>query len=116
MKKLWDHYASAWSTPDEKKRISILEKHLAPSVVYTDPETQATGYQELSDYMAQFQEGFPGRRFVVSKVIVHHGRCLAWWTMQTEKGEIDAEGASFAEIGQDGRLSRIFGFFGEEAV
>jgi hypothetical protein len=115
MKETWIEYASAWSTEDDEARNNILQKRLAAGVVYTDPQTQLSGPEKLSEYMRQFQRGFPGRRFVIEEVISHHGSCLAHWRLQNERNEVEMKGASFAEVDRDGRLSRIFGFFGAAA-
>jgi hypothetical protein len=112
MKALWNEYATAWSTPDRESRRQILEKRLTPDVQYTDPVTETSGYQEISDYMESFQTDYPGRRFIISEIITHHNSCLARWTMQNRESEIEMRGASFAEIGTDGRLRYIRGFFG----
>jgi hypothetical protein len=113
MKDTWTEYASAWSTKDPARRQTILEKRLSPEVVYTDPQTQLLGYHQLSEYMQRFQSGFPGRHFVIENVVVHHQVCLAYWSLQNEKSEIEMRGASFAEFKPDNRLVRICGFFGD---
>jgi hypothetical protein len=112
MKAIWMEYASAWSTKDHTARHKILEKRLNPEVVYLDPETQLSGYDQLSDYIQRFQAGFPSRQFVIENVAVHHQVCLAHWSLQNEKNEIEMQGASFAELGPDNRFLRIYGFFG----
>ena len=112
MKELWSEYAAAWSTPDRAARHKILEERLTPDVHYADPDSETTGYEELSDYMENFQRGYPGRRFVVSEVIAHHNGCLAHRTMQNDQSEVEMVGASYAELEADGRLRRIRGFFG----
>jgi hypothetical protein len=111
MKDIWMEYASAWSTKDAVARKKILKKRLSPQVVYTDPQAQLSGYDQLSGYMQRFQHGFPGRQFVIEHVVVHHDVCLAHWSLQNEKSEIEMQGASFAEFGPDSRLVRICGFF-----
>jgi len=116
MKETWIEYASAWSTKDDEARNNILKQRLTSGVVYTDPQTQLSGQEKLSEYMQQFQRGFPGRRFVIDEVISHHGSCLARWSLQNERNEVEMKGASFAEVDPEGRLSRIFGFFGGAAL
>ena len=56
MKKLWDSYASAWSMKDGEFRRTILEKYLTPDVTYTDPETQTSGYEEISAWATSLVE------------------------------------------------------------
>jgi SnoaL-like domain len=116
MKELWSEYSAAWSTPDRVVRHKILEKRLTPDVNYADPESETSGYQELSDYMENFQRGYPGRRFVVSEIIAHHNGCLVHWTMQNGQSEVEMVGASYAELAADGRLRRIRGFFGSASA
>jgi hypothetical protein len=76
-------WGSAWSEPDEKRRLELLGRAAAPTCTYMDPNTELTGHVAISGYMAGFQESAPGARFVTTGF---RGTTIAaacsgtWWT------------------------------------
>jgi len=72
---------------------------------------QTRGYDQLSEYMAQFQEQFPGCYFETKYFLQHHGRSIARWDMKNDKGEAISEGISFAEYSDNGLLIAETGFY-----
>ncbi len=111
MKKIWDEYALSWSETDETARLKIFASCLGEAIAYCDPMMNTSGYEELSGYMNGFQQQLPGHRFVIDEVMAHNGRCLAKWTLSSQEHGAVHEGTSFAEVGEDGRLTNITGFF-----
>ena len=89
----------------------MFEQCLSPECVYTDPIIQATGYGQLSGYMAELQKNVPGVRFVTTDSKNHHDRSLTHWNMLDGKGNILDQGASYGVYGADGRLTQMTGFF-----
>jgi len=110
-KNTWETYTKSWSETDPNKRMQLLKESLSPQCVYTDPNVQASGYENLSGYMTQFQKSAPGARFVTTEFVEHHDRSLVHWNMTDDKGKILGTGASFAVYGDDGRLLQMSGFF-----
>ncbi|MBI1761429.1 MAG: nuclear transport factor 2 family protein [Acidobacteria bacterium] len=107
----WEAYTSSWSDTDAETRKTTLEQNLNSDCTYTDPNIQTVGYQSLSNYMAQFQQGFPGAKFVTTAFREHHNQSLAHWNMVNVEGEILSKGASFGEYATDRRLTKMTGFF-----
>ncbi len=111
MKKLWDRYARSWSEGREEERLKIFKTCLADNITYCDPMMSTSGYDELSDYMAGFQQQLPGHAFIIDEVMVHHGVCMAKWRLMGKEHGSVHKGTSFAQVDEDGRLSSISGFF-----
>lgn len=109
-KALWDRYAKIWSA-NEATRKSELSACLAPNVTYRDPQVEVTGYDNFSNYMAEFQTGFPGCSFKIKNVIEHHDRELANWELQNKDGDILMTGTSFAVRTADNQFQELNGFF-----
>ena len=58
-------------------------------------------------------EQFPGQRFVrTSGIDAHHGLVRFEWALVDEGGAASVTGLDVGIVADDGRLSRIAGFFG----
>lgn len=110
-KDIWEAYTKSWSVADASKRLQLFEECLSPDCVYTDPITRATGYDQLSRYMADLHKHVPGVTFVTTDFKSHHDRSLTHWNMVSGSGEILSQGASYGVYGTDGRLTQMAGFF-----
>jgi hypothetical protein len=110
-KSIWETYTKSWSQSDTSQRLRLFEQCLSPDCVYTDPKIQASGYDNLSAYMSEFQKNVPGGRFATTDFRNHHDRSLAQWEMQDGIGNTLIRGVSFAVYGADGRLKQMTGFF-----
>jgi SnoaL-like domain len=104
-------YGKSWSETDAAKRLQLLEQSLNPDCVYTDPLVQTTGYEPLSEYMAELQKNISGVNFVPTELKSHHDRTLMHWNMADGNGNILGQGASYFLHGADGRLKQMTGFF-----
>jgi len=110
-------YAGAWSEPDEAKRRKLLDAAWADDGTYTDPTVHVEGREALLAHIAAFQQQMPGARIRgTSGVDAHHGRLRFTWAMDDANGSVVVEGIDFGEVGADGRLARIVGFFGAPPV
>lgn len=107
---LWERYSAIWSLETEY-RMDELERCLADDASYCDPNVLLNGRVELSAYMQGFQQDVPGGCFRIDSVSNHHDRSLSRWTLLDSNGNELQHGASFALHAEDGRLSRITGFF-----
>jgi len=106
-------YAAAWNEPDATRRRRLLEEAWADDGVYTDPTAHVEGREALAAHIAGFQQQMPGARLGgTSGIDEHHGRLRFTWVMRAADGSTVVEGIDFGELGPDGRLSRIVGFFG----
>ncbi len=107
---IWEKYGASWSEPNEKIRKENLQEQLVSTCKYTDPNVDILGIDKLSDYMGEFQNAFPGAKFVVTDFKIHHDQSLAHWNMVDGDGNILSKGASFGMY-KDGQLTKMTRFF-----
>jgi hypothetical protein len=106
-------HCAAWNTTNRADRDRLLERVFARDGAYSDPTpAYAAGRAALSDHIAKFQRRNPGGRFRCSAPQIHHGAMRVSWLFLKPDGTVDAEGTDFYELGQDGQIRRITGFFG----
>ncbi len=106
-----DTYEASWSATDPAKRLDLFMQSLSPECVYTDPNTQLKGYEQLAGYMSELQRQVPGVRFVTTEFKTHHDRSLTHWQMEDGSGKVIGVGASLFVHASDGRLTQMTGFF-----
>jgi hypothetical protein len=106
-------YTRAWSEIDEAARGDLLETAWGDETQYTDPTAKVRGRDELVLHIGGFQQQWPGARIEMSSgVDAHHGMLRFRWQMVGADGAVLLEGMDFGDVGGDGRLQRIAGFFG----
>ncbi|HKY35464.1 MAG TPA: nuclear transport factor 2 family protein [Polyangiaceae bacterium] len=111
LRAVWETYVSAWKAVASTEKRAIFATCLAPSCVYTDPLTQAKGWDELLAYMLSFHQQVPGGHFVTEYFSAHHGRSIARWKMLNGEGQLLGEGTSYGEYDAEQRLVAMAGFF-----
>ena len=106
-------YGAAWNEPDEGARRKLLEQAWADDAVYCDPTATVAGRDALITHIAGFQQMLPGARIEMTSGVDEHDGWLRFaWSMIDASGATATEGFDVGEIGPDGRLQRIVGFFG----
>jgi archaellum component FlaC len=110
---LWETYRASWSNDNSVERTEELRNILTEDFEYIDPNIELKGYEELSDYMLQFQKEFVGASFTIQDFQEHHNRSLAHWNMVNAENEVVANGTDFA-IYEYGKLKQIIGFFKQD--
>jgi hypothetical protein len=106
-------YGAAWNEPDEAARRKLLEQAWADDGVYCDPTATVDGRDALLAHIGGFQTMLPGARIETSSGVDEHDGWLRFaWTMISADGTPAMEGFDVGELGPDGRLRRIVGFFG----
>jgi hypothetical protein len=74
---------------------------------------QLTGQQALAAHITKVQSAKPGARIeFMSGIDVHHNVARFLWRFMRADGSCGDASIDFGEIGADGRLTRIVGFFG----
>lgn len=106
-------YSAAWNETDEAARRKLLDHGWADDGVYCDPTATVNGRDALVAHIAGFHQQFPGAHIdQASGVDEHDGWLRFAWTMLGPDGATIMDGIDVGELGPDGRLRRIVGFFG----
>lgn len=106
-------YVAAWAQIDEEERRALLEKSWADDGIYIDPTAEVVGREALIRLIESYHQQFAGHRILcTSGVDEHHSRFRFTWAWVDPEGNLVSEGMDFGEVGPDGRLIRITGFFG----
>jgi hypothetical protein len=109
-----DTYLSAWSEQDPAARAELVARVWAPDGRLIDPPMAASGPEEISGMHGALQGQFPGHTFRrASAIDAHHDHLRFAWELVAPDGTVALRGLDVGEIGEDGRLRRITGFFGE---
>ena len=106
-------YMAAWNEADAIARERLLEQCWADNGAYVDPNVGLIGREALSAHISKVQAGRPGARLeFMSGVDIHHNVLRFLWRLVRADGTCGDTSIDFGEIGPDGRLTRIIGFFG----
>lgn len=106
-------YLAAWNERDADERLRLLERACAPGVRYVDPEVEATGVEELSRVIEDFQAGYPGHALRLDTgVDAHHDVVRFAWLVKRHDGTTLARGMDACIRSAEGRLTLVVGFFG----
>ncbi|XSC42073.1 nuclear transport factor 2 family protein [Bradyrhizobium sp. RDT10] len=106
-------YMAAWNESNDTARGALLEQCWSDGAVYLDPTVSLAGRDALGAHIAAVQAGRPGARLeFMSGIDVHHNVVRFLWRLVRADGTCGDTSIDFGEIGADGRLVRIVGFFG----
>lgn len=111
-----DTYFAMWNEDDPHRRSELVERAWSADGRYLDPLLEAEGHGALSAMVDGVHQQFPGQRFRRSSDIdAHHGWVRFAWELGSPDGPVTVAGIDVGELGDDGRLRQITGFFGELA-
>jgi hypothetical protein len=106
-------YMAAWNEPDDAARRALLAQCWSDSGVYLDPNVLLAGRDALATKIGEVLAGRPGARLeFMSGIDVHHNMVRFLWRLVRADGTYGDISIDFGEIGPDGRLVKIVGFFG----
>ena len=108
-------YFQAWNEPVAAKRDALLNQCWADNAEYTDPGTHAKGRTALSVEIGKFlgNEQLKGFSIVpASDIDVHHRVFRFEWEMRDADGNTVTPGMDYGEYDDQGRITKIVGFFG----
>jgi len=106
-------YMAAWNEPDDTARGALLAQCWSEGGVYLDPNVSLAGRDALATKIGEVLAGRPGARLeFMSGIDVHHDMVRFLWRLVREDGTCGDTSVDFGEIGPDGRLVKIVGFFG----
>jgi hypothetical protein len=108
-----DAYVAAWNETDPDRRAAHVAQAWTPDGAYVDPMFAASGHAAIADMHGTAQEQFPGHSVVrTSGLDAHNGLVRFGWELRDPEGATVVAGLDVAIVADDGRLSRLGGFFG----
>lgn len=107
----WDTYTSSWKAKTREEKTSLLGDSVRDDAVYTDPLAQVASREALVAYMLEFHKQVPGGHFRTKSFQAHNNKSIAQWDMVAEDESVIGEGISYGEYDEQGRLTRMTGFF-----
>jgi SnoaL-like protein len=106
-------YMAAWNEADGARRSALLEQCWADGGTYVDPGVELIGRDALAQHIGKMQAGRPGARLeFMSGIDVHHRVLRFLWRLARADGTFGDTSIDVGEIGPDGRLIKMVGFFG----
>ena len=107
-----DHMLAAWNERDPARVRTHLERAVAPDVVFVDPSIDLQGIDDFEANVHEVHRQLPGAVYArTSAVDSHHGLHRYSWLISREGEEI-LPGFDVTEVGPDGKVMRVLGFFG----
>lgn len=108
-----DLYCQCWNEALPESRRALLEQIWSEDATYTDPTIHLVGVDQLNQHIGVVLEQSSGSRIVRTSEVDFHNSVLRFsWHKELSSGVILPEGTDFGEIGENGMLTRIVGFFG----
>jgi hypothetical protein len=106
-------YMAAWNEREAAARDTLLQQCWSDGGVYVDPNVSLTGREALGSHIAKVRASRPGARLeFMSGIDVHHNVVRFLWRLARADGTCGDTSIDFGEVGPDGRLVKIVGFFG----
>jgi SnoaL-like domain len=103
-------YLETFNETDADRRRELLEALYARDSTYTDPHVDLQGPEQITTFIEQTHERFPGVRFTLGGPIdAHHDQARFQW----HAGPAEAPDAIIGFdviIAQNGRIRNVYGF------
>lgn len=113
---LVDTHLEAYGDADPRRRAALVARVWAADGALLDPPFDGAGHDAIAALTDVVLAHFPGHRFErTTAVDVHHGVARYGWALVAPDGSAAVTGIDVADIGEDGRLRRVVGFFGDLA-
>lgn len=108
-----DNHLAGYAEPDPDRRRDLLSAAWADDGHLIDPPLEGVGLDAIVGCGEAVVTHYPGHRFVrTSDVDAHHDTARYSWELRDSDDSVVLEGVDIADLGHDGRLRRIVGFFG----
>ncbi|MEO8190111.1 MAG: SRPBCC domain-containing protein [Acidobacteriota bacterium] len=108
-----DASLAAWSERDPARRAKLLDESWSDAPSFRDPFASVTGRDALDAHIQTvLAMSPPGARLVRSGPVEQcHGHVRFSWRAEGPDGSAFATGMNFGDLAEDGRLSRVVGFW-----
>ena len=108
-------YLEAWNTTDPVERVDLLEWTVTDDVEFVDPLANIKGRGDLIQHITATRATYRDITFEPrGEHDTHNNLVRAPWLAKIG-GKVSLRGIDVDEVAEDGRLSRIIGFFDREA-
>jgi hypothetical protein len=109
-----DAYFAMLNEADDARRLALARRAWADDASFVDPMFSASGGPEaISEAIGGAQAQFPGHVLTrTSGIDAHHSLVRFSWQLADPDGNVVVDGLDVAIVADDGRLSRLAGFFG----
>lgn len=110
-----DMYLAGYTESDPAERASLIAAAWSAEGELVDPPFDGRGHDGIAAMTDTLLGTFAGHTFCrMTEVDEHHGFGRYGWALVGPDGSTSASGTDFVQIGDDGRLSRVVGFFGDQ--
>lgn len=108
-----DKYIAAWNATGSSARRLLLRECWGDDATYIDPTVSLIGRGALERHIESVGSRRPGSHLELMSGVDHHHNVLRFlWRLVQADGSHGSTSIDFGEIGRDGRLTKIAGFFG----
>ena len=111
--KIVTHYMAAWNEPEDAARRACSSDAGATAASISIRMFRSPGVTPSARQIAKVLASRPGARLeFMSGIDVHHNVVRFLWRLVRADGTCGDTSIDFGEVGPDGRLVKIVGFFG----
>ena len=111
---LVDEHLAAYGDADTVRRAEVIARIWAADGELVDPPIDGAGHDGIAAMTDAVLGLYPDHTFRrVTAVDAHHRFARYGWELVDAAGSVVLTGTDVAEIGEDGRLAMIVGFFGD---
>lgn len=105
-------YLDAWNEPDPAVRLDLLTQAMSDDATYIDPTATVEGRPQLVDHIGLYQQRAAGTELVLTAGPDTYDTVMRFsWAIHTLGGDVVGTGLDVVDLADDGRLSRVVGFF-----
>jgi len=110
--KVLERMMAMWNERELETVRGYIEEIFSEEVIFIDPANSIVGHDAFEAMVREFRARFPEADLAHSSGFdQHHGLVRYHWEIH-QAGKLLIEGFDVTEIGSDGRVSRVEGFFG----
>ena len=109
-----DTYLDAYGEADADRRMQLIGQVWAADGRLLDPPLDGQGHAGISELTTVVHAHYPGHTFRrTTAVDAHHDVARYGWELVGPDGTVAVAGLDVAELGTDGKIVRVLGFFGD---